>query len=799
MGLLRDFRLAARSLARNKASTLVALVALTLGLGTNVGIFSVVGLMIQVPLPYPDHGHLIQVVQTSPARGFSEASVSYQDVRDWQSAAGLESIVAYRSRPMALSGEGDPQQLPAMQVAPGFFETLGVKPALGRAFTASESPESEARVVILSHALWQGLYRGDPGVLGRDIRLNGRNYTVAGVMPASFHFLYRPVDLWAPLYVEPAQRERAWRGLRALARLKPGVTIDEADAQIKAISGRIAHEDRKSSENWRGEVRPLADRVIPKPARASATAMFGAVGFVLLIACANVASLQLARGMLRRREFALRASLGAGRAALVRLQLAESLLLSLLGGAAGVLFAYWSVPLLKRVAPPEMKIFDLARVDLPVLGFALALSLLTGILFGIAPALLLTRGSLAESLHDSSRGSTSGRHTVLKALVVAEMTLALVLACGGTIMIRGVARQQTLDPGFDRSNVTGGEILLAQARYSEPAAVAGFYRRVLETLTRDSSVESAALVATLPLTGDNNYTSIEVEGRPDPRRESLAGNMVVSPGYFHTLRIPLIAGREFTAQDREAAQPVAIVSETFARRYCPGETSPLGRRVRAGGASSQWLTIVGIARDVRHVSLTDPPRAELYVPHAQAPELRMTLLARARSAAQPVAGALRAAVREADRDQPVYRMQTLDEFFLTRTSGALATTKVLGGLAVIALILAAIGTYSVMAYTAAQRLREIGIRLALGASARSVFSMVLQGGLTLAALGLAIGLPAAYGVTPLLSMAADGLEPLETAVYAGVAGLLFLVAVAASAAPALRAMRVDPATVLRAE
>jgi predicted permease len=799
MALLRDFRLAARILARNKASTLIALLALALGLGANVAIFSVVGLMIQVPLPYPEPASLVHIPQTNPALGFSQASVSLQDVHDWQAAAGIASIAAYRSRPMAFSGEGEPQQLPAMQATPEFFRTLGVKPSLGRGFSASETPATEARVAVISHALWQGMYRGDPSVLGRDIRLNGRNYAIVGVMPPDFHFLYRKSDLWIPLSLEPAQRERGWRSMSAIARLKRGVSLDQAAAQVRAISDRVAREDPKSSENWRGEVRPLSDRVIPKGARASAATMFGAVGFVLLIACANVASLQLARGMLRRREFALRASLGAGRAALVRLQLAESLLLSLAGGAVGVLASYWTVPLLKRVAPPEMEIFKIAHVDPAALAFGLALSLFTGVIFGIVPAWILTRGSLAESLHDSSRGSTSRRNLVLKALVVAEMTLALVLVSGGAMMIRSLIRQQTMDPGFDRSNVTGAEILLPQARYPEPAQIAGFYAQTLEILERDSGVESAALVQTLPLTGDNSYLGVRVEGQSDPREDSIAGNMIVSPGYFRTLRIPVIAGREFTSQDQAAAQPVAIVNETFVRRYWPTESLPLGRRVKIGDDKSPWLTVVGISRDVKHNGLSDPPRAEVYRPHAQAPEARMMLLARARSASLNPAVAMRSAVWQVDREQPLYRLQTLDAYFLTRSSGALATTKVLGGLALIALILAAIGTYSVMAYTAAQRLRELGIRIALGASAPSVFSLVLKGGLALAAIGLAIGLPAAYGVTPLLRMATDGLEPHETTVYAGVAALLFLVTLAASAAPAIRAMRVDPATVLRAE
>lgn len=599
--------------------------------------------------------------------------------------------------------------------------------------------------------------------------------------------------------LEPAQRGRGWRGLGAIARLKPGVTVQQAAAQVASISERIGKEDPENGKDWRGSVRPLADRVIPKGARASAGAMFGAVGFVLLIACANVASLLLARGISRRREFALRASLGAGRWSLVRLQLAESMLLSAAGGMTGVLASYWTAPMLKRIAPPEMAIFEQARVDLAALGFALALSLITGILFGAAPALMLTRGSLSEGLQDSSRGSTSGRHLTLKSLVVAEMTLALVLVCGGTMMIRSIIRQQTADYGFNRENLTAAHILLPDTRYPESAQATDFYARALENLRRDNTVESAALVQKIPMSGDNSYFDVRIEGRADPKEVATVGNMIVSPGYFHTMRIPMIAGREFTNQDHSRSQPVAIVNETFARRYWPGGALPLGRRVQAAGEKSPWLTVIGVARDVKHTGPSEPPRPEVYRPHAQAPERNMALIARSRAAGQNPAPAMRSAVWQVDRDQPLFRLQTMEEAMLARNSGARAAAKVLGGLAGIALVLAAIGTYSVMAYSATQRLREIGIRLALGATAQAVFAMVLRGGLSLAAAALILGIPAAYGVTPLLRMVTEGLEAQEADVYLGVAALLLVVTAAASAAPAVKAMRVDPARVLRSE
>ena len=383
-----------------------------------------------------------------------------------------------------------------------------------------------------------------------------------------------------------------------------------------------------------------------------------------------------------------------------------------------------------------MQIFELARVDLTTLAFALALSLLSGIVFGVVPAWLLTRGNLAEGLQEAGRGSTGGRHLILKGLVVGEMTLALVVVSGGTMMIRSLIRQQTADPGFDRANLIAAHVLLPAVRYPESSRVADFYSRALGNLQRDNGVESAALVQTLPLAGDNSYATVRVEGQSDPRQNSTAGDMIVSPGYFRTMRIPLIAGREFSIQDHAKSEGVAIVNESFARRYWLADALPLRRRVQVGGEKSAWLTVVGVTRDVRHVSISDPPRPEVYRPHSQAPERTMMLVARSRTARQSTAAAIRCSVWQVDREQPLFRLQSVEAFLLGRNPGARAPTKVSGRLALIALLLAAIGTYSVVAYTAAQRLREIGIRIALGASANSVFAMVSKGGLALAGMGL---------------------------------------------------------------
>jgi predicted permease len=799
MAIAQEFRFAARMLAKHKGWTAIATLALALGLGANIAIYSFVNLMLWTPLPYPAPEQLAYVPQTNAQRGFQQASVSLPDIQDWAAASGIASIAGYRTRPMAISGEGEPQHVPAMQVTPEFFPTLGVKPLLGRDFLASESPETDSRVAIISHGLWQGTFRGESGVLGRDIRLDGRNYAIVGVMPESFEYLFQRNDVWVPLALDAPQRQREWRGLNNVARLKPGVAVPQAASEVAAISERMEREDPKYGRGWRGTVLPLSDRIMGAGARAAAHTMFGAVGFVLLIACANVASLLLARGTQRRRELALRASLGATRGTLIRLQLAESLLLSLLGGALGVLSAFWTIPLLKQIAPSDMSLLQTAHVDWQALAVAAALSLATGILFGVLPAWVLTRGDLTPSLQDASRGSSGGRHTALKSLVVGEMALALVLVAASTLMVRSILRQFSLDPGFDKLNLTAAHILLSPARYPEKAQIVDFFSRTLENVRHDGSIESAALVQTIPLGANNSYATVSVEGQTDLRADANAGDMIVSPGYFETMRIRLLAGRDFTDADREDSTKVVIVNQAFVRRYWPGELSPVGRRLRIGNEKAPWLTVVGLVNDVRHISVLDPPRPEVYRPHRQVAAGIMMLVARSRTESQSAPGALRSAVWQVDRDQPLFRLQSLKAYLLLRGAGERATTEVLGIMAFLALLLAGVGTYGVMAYTAAQRMREIGIRLALGASERDVFRMVIGGGVRLAAIGIAIGLPAAYSATPVLRAIGSGLGPTDGWAYSGVALLLFLIALLACVFPAWRAMRVNPASVLRAE
>ncbi|HWR50814.1 MAG TPA: ABC transporter permease [Bryobacteraceae bacterium] len=797
MALTQEFRFAARMLAKNKGWTAMAVLALALGLGANVAIFSTVGLMLWPPVPYPEPDRLVFLPLTNPQRGISNGSASLPDLRDWASASAIASIGAVRMRPAALSAQGEAQYVPALQVTPEVLPLLRVSPARGRAFLPSETPETDSRVVLISHELWQGQFRGEAAVVGRDLRVNGAKYTVVGVLPEKFRFLYQPVEIVTPLALSRTQQDRDWRGLRPIARLRPGVTVAQAAAEIRAISERIERENARAGKGWRGDVRPLADMMIGKSARTAACTMFGAVAFVLLIACANIASLVLARGTQRRREMALRASLGASRGLLVRLQLIESVLLSVLGGAVGIVSAYWTIPVLKRVAPPEMGLFDVAALDWHALVFGLALSAATGLIFGIVPALLLTGGDLAPVLQEASRGSSGGRHVFLRSLVAVEMALSLVLAAVSTLQVRSILRQASGDAGFDRTNLAVGSVTLPRSRYPGDAQVRAFYVRALENLRRDAGVEAAALVNTLPLSGAVNHTAVRVEGQ-DPRDERFAGEMIVSPGYFQAMRIPRLAGRDFSEADGAESQPVAMVNETFVRRFWPKESSALGQRLQMGPGKTS-ITVVGVVRDVHHTNVGEPPHPEVYRPHAQPADPGMMLVARGRGGAGRAITAIRAAVAEVDREQPVFRLGSMEAYLYNRGSGERATAQVTGFLAVLALALAAVGTYGVMAYSVAQRLREIGIRMALGATAGNVFSMVLRGGVVPAAIGMLLGFPAAYGAVGLLRALDPGINPRDSASYAGVAAILFAVALAACAIPAWRATRVNAISVLRDE
>ena len=798
-----DAKFGLRLLVRNKLLTAVAAVTLALGMGMNTAIFSVVSGALWSTLPYPAPERLIAIWNYSARAGLSNVTVSLMEARDWRQARSIENLAAYRFSQQALGSSGEAQYVQAVEATPELFEVLREKAALGRTFDHSERPAGEHRVAVITESLWRRHFAADPAALGRELKLDGKAYTVIGVMPPGFTFLYSKTEVFLPLFLPPPEaNHRGRRGLRVVARLAPGATVEQADAEIQSISKAIEAAHPDTNRGWTGRARPLELDIIDRGARLSIQTMFWAVTGVLLIACANIASLLLARGTLRRRELAIRASLGAARSRLVRLLLTESVLLAGLGGVLGTLFALYAIPVLKSMAPKDFPRLELMKLDPLALGYTFLMCLAAGLIAGLAPAWMLSRGEPAQFLHEGGRGGTASRQRLLHGLVAAEMALALALLVVSGLLIRNLVRQFTADPGFNTQRLLTASVSLPQAHYPERRQGPEFFRGVLERLGRDARIERAAAVQTLPLGGSNSWQAITIEGRRgDPDERNLAGYLVVTPGYFATMEIPLRSGRDFRESDTDAAPGVAVINETMIRRYWPDDPSPLGRRLRFGAADSAgpWITVVGIARDVRHQSPVRPPRPEVYVPLAQAPGRRMVLVARTKGKPAQSSDALRAAVRAMDLHQPLGAIESMDEVLDRRLAGPKVTAQILGFLGTLALLLAAIGTYGVLSYVTSRRAREIGLRLALGAVPADIARLVLGRMLALCAAGLVAGLAAAAALTPLVASLLEGLKPHDPVSFGLPAALLLVTALAAYLAPTLRAVRVDPVRVLREE
>ncbi len=803
MGAFReDVRFAARMLARNKLVTAAAAGALALGMGMNTAIYSGVSGILWNTMPYPEPERLVSVWGVNPQRGFNQTNVSWRDAEDWRTARSIESLAQFRFARGAMRGESEAESVEMVEATPEIFDVLKERPAIGRAFAAADRPPGEHRVAVVTESLWKRLFQADPGAIGRELRIDGRGYTVIGVMPPGFQFLYRPAEVIIPLRLTPQQiAERGNRGLRAIARLAPGATAERANAEIASISRRLESEAPESNRGWNARIAPLDEDVIPRGARTALNTLFGAVIGVLVMACANVASLLLARGTTRRRELAIRASLGAGRGRIVRLLLTESLLLALIGGVLGACFAAWAIPFLRSLAPPGFPRIEFMRLNPETLAYTFALCLVSGLIAGVAPAWRFSRGELARSLTEGGRGGAFSRQRTLQVLVAVEMALATVLLTVTGVLVRSVMSQVAADPGFDRTHLVAASVALPPALYEEPHQIADFYTNTVETLQRDPRIAAAAASQTIPLGGSNSWSPVTIEGRstPDNQRD-LVGYMNVTPGYFATFGIPLLDGRDFGAADRAKAPEVAIVNQTTARRYWPKDASPVGRRLRFGsGADSPWRTVVGVVRDVRHQNAILPPRPEVYVPAAQSPSRQMMLVARTHGDPAQAAPALRRAVASVDANLPAGQVETVEQIVDRRYAGPRVTAQILGFLSLLALLLAGIGIYGVLSFLTSQRSREIGIRVALGAVRGDVMRLVLRRGSLLAGVGLVVGIAGAAAVTPLVRSIMSGIEPHDLGSFSAAAGALLTVAVIGCAVPALRALRVDPVKVLREE
>jgi predicted permease len=802
--LWQDVRFGVRTLVKSPMFTVVAVIALALGIGANSAIFSVVNAVLLRPLPYKDADRLVAVWEKGNADAFPLNSVSAANFMDWRDQNRVfEGMAAIGRASFNLTGVGEPERVEGRRVSANLFRLLGVEPQLGRVFLPEEDAPDAGRVVILSHGLWQRRFGSDPDIAGKALTLNGQSYTVVGVMPQDFRFPSRHDEMWVPIAF--SSQEAANRGsnnYEVLGRMRLGVSQEQAQAEMNSIAARLRQQYPDVVKSDATVIVSLHEQLVGdiKPAL---LVLLGAVGFVLLVACANVANLLLARAASRQKEMALRVALGAGRLRLIRQFLTESMLLAVLGGSVGLLLSLWGVNLLKAFIPENISQVRAIAPDVRVLGFTLLVSLLTGLIFGLVPSAQASRLNLNEILKDGGRDSASGRGggRVRSILVVAEVAVSLVLLVGAGLLINSFLRLRNSDPGYRTENLLTMSVVLPQQKYPDHARRTAFFAELISRVKALPGVRSAAVTDWLPLTMTGGSFGVSVEGRPDPGPDQRPDvvTRVVSPEYFSTMGIRLLRGRQFDeGQDRADATPVVVISETTARRLWPGE-DPLGKRLQPGNPDpSGWMEVVGVVNDVRQFDLTAEPRLQMYLPYVQFEWFvpRQLVL---KTAVEPssLTAAVRSAVWEVDKEQPVSDIRTMEEVLSESIARQRFSTMLLGIFAALALALAAVGIYGVMSYAVAQRTREIGIRMALGAQAGSVVRLVVGQGLKLVSAGVLLGLAGSLLLTRLMSSLLFGVSATDPLTLFTISLVLVGVALLASYIPARRAAKVDPLIALR--
>jgi putative ABC transport system permease protein len=795
---LTDMRYAGRQMVKTPGFTIVAVLTLAFGIGATSAIFSVVNGVILRPLPYPNAGSLMRVLEIVPQYGrFSVAPASFLDWR--QQNTVFERIAAYTGGTATFLGSDGPERIAMSSVTWDLFDLLQVSPALGRSFRAEEDLPGRNTAIVLSHGMWQRRFAADPGVLGRSVTLSGTPVTIVGVMPAGFYFPNRDAEFWRPIAFDTAKATRGGHFIGVIARLKPGVSQQQAGLEMKTIAARLAQQYPESSAGESAEVIALQDLIVG-PIRPMLLTLLGAVAVVVLIACANVANLLLVRASVREKEIAIRAAMGAGRRRLVLQMLAESLVLALIGGALGVLLAYLAISPIQTLSAGSIpRVLDVT-LDRNVLAFAFIVTLATGVLFGLAPAWQASRTTVGAVLKEGGRSSTgSGGRWLRNSLLVAEVALSIVLLVGASLLLRSFAKITSIDPGFRPERVLAFRVALPEPAYPKPHNQVAFYDQLIEKLQTSPQVESVGMVQQAPMRGDY-VLSFDIQGRPPAKHgeEPSANHRVISPGYFQALGIPLLRGRSFNDRDIETSPRVAIIDEAFAKRHFPSEDA-IGRGLDIGNGTDGFYEIVGIVGDVHHGGLDAAPNPTMYVPYKQDVFGSMWMMVRTKGDPARFTPSARQAVREIDSSLPAFSMTPLATVLEESVAQRRFSMLLLGLFALVALFLAAVGLYGVVAYTVSQRTQEIGLRMAIGAQRGDVLRMILGGGMKLATLGIAIGIAAALGLASLVASMLFGVTPFDPASYAITAAVLMIVAALACYIPARRAMGVDPLVALRQE
>jgi putative ABC transport system permease protein len=803
--LWQDVRYGARMLLKSPVFTIIAVITLALGIGANTAIFSVINAVLLRSLPFYEPESLVMVWGTSTRSNEQQQAVSFDDFYDFQRQAqtftGLAAASPHWS--FVLSGGAEPEQIFGQFISGHMFSLLGAQPMLGRAFLPEEDQASGARVAILSHNLWQRYFSSDPNIVGQTFMLDGNSTTIVGVMPPGFQFL-EAAELWRPLAQNPfLARGRAVRLLNVIGRLKDGGTIEQATAEMSLLASNLASQYPETNAGIGARLMQIHEQVTGK-VRPALMLLFGAVGLVLLIACANVANLMLARATARRKEMAVRAALGANRARLIRQLLTESVLLSLLGSAGGVLIALFGIDALMTLNPLGLPKYNHVGVDATVLSFTLFAALLTGILFGLAPAWQVSKLDLQSSLKDGGRtASEAGTRRVSNWLVVAEMALALVLLSGAGLLVRSFLQLLQVNPGFSTENILTMQVLLPQTVYGQPQQRLNFYREIETRLKTLPDISSVGLTTRLPLlSAENNVTStLDIEGRglaPGQRPE--IDFRRASTSYFPTLGIPLLKGRLLEESDVTNRTGAVVINEAAAKRFWPGEDA-IGKRVRTGPSNNQapWQTIVGVVGSVRHLGLDLEPRPEIYYHINSSPPFGPDFVMRTKGDPSKVIAGVRAQVRELDRQLPIAHAHTMSDLVSQAVAQRRFAMILFGVFAALAMVLAGIGIYGVISYSVAQRTRELGLRMALGAQTGEVLNLVLRQGMKLALIGAAIGLSMSMLLTRLMQNMLFGIGAHDPLTFVAVTLLLAGIALLACWVPARRATKVDPMIALRHE